>query len=73
MLAPIGVPTREEEIFRKLLRYRHSTTDKISSIKREIKSMYLEMGENLPKGSEKFSVSGIQKLKDSHPDFYYVL
>jgi hypothetical protein len=35
--------------------------------------MYLEMGENLPKGSEKFSVSGIQKLKDSHPDFYYVL
>jgi len=73
MLVPIGIPTREEEIFRKLMRYRHRTTDKVASIKREIKSVYLEMGEVLPEGSEKFSVSGIQRLKDSRPDFYYVL
>jgi transposase len=73
MLSPIGVPTREEEIFRKLLRYRHKSTDKISNLKREIKSIYLEMGETMPDNTEYFSMSGIEKLKVSRPDFDAVL
>ena len=63
MLVAVSVPTEEEEMLRSLQRRRHSLTDRIRAIKRNIKSLLLEYHIAEPHGLSSWSKASVDALE----------